>query len=119
MSLIGEYDGIYTLAQAARDSTFIDNSGREMLYLQWVDSGNFRKWADAWQPYPFVNGRDIDTKVRPKVVFRKMISALVNMVDHNRLKLKQKSDEALLHLELYTEMMRLESGYRGLGQGRT
>jgi len=54
------------------------------FHMAWVSWGNFRKWADAWEPYPFIGDRDIDTKSRPKSIFRNVIRAMAAVIDDNR-----------------------------------
>ena len=61
-SLLGEYDGVNTFTRFV-PKLFLEELPRNH-FLDLIAFGNFRKWANAIEPFPFIGDQDLETKYR-------------------------------------------------------
>ena len=112
LCVVGDYDGIYTNAEATLALSYYPTP-KTNFHMAWIEFGNFRKWSDNLNPFSFVGDQDVDTKMRPTQVFRRVIQAMANVIDNNRVAMNAQTENVNTHLSLHLETLLLESGYRG------
>jgi len=106
-SLLGEYDGVNTFTRFV-PKLFLEELPRNH-YLDLIAFGNFRKWANAIEPFPFIGDEDLETKYRPYQIFRRISINLGHFIDNDRLNMALTTDSALESLRASQTFLEMDN----------